>query len=746
MLVYFTKIAKPLKSILVQSAPRRKLPLSSLLIVPFVLQLFASVGLVGFFSFQAGHRAVNDLANQLMDRTSAQVDAHLKPFLALPQQLNQLNADTIAIGQLDLNNRELSVQYLWRQIKTFKDISYIGFILPNRDEFGAGRWVGGAGLLTYNRVQNRGVDCIADEQGRCTKVLQQYDVDAQLTTDYQQPLKLKKQIWGEIYGEVYENAQTSDAAKVLKHQHPDSTDFDVYIALPARVAVYDRSRRLLGSLSVDLMLTRISEFLRDLNVSHSGQVFIVERNGKLVGSSDRNPIFRKVNHKLERISAIDSPNPMIRSVAQTLQTSFGALRSIQSDQNFSFVFNGQRQFGSVVPWRDSYGLDWLVVITVPESDFMEQIEANTRITIVLCFAALIGAIVLGIFTARLIVRPIKAINQASAAIAVGDWSQKITRSKVRELNALAQTFEQMAQQVEQSFSALAQTNEHLEERVEQRTVELQTALQELQRAQSQMIQAEKMSSLGQLVAGIAHEINNPVNFIHGNLSHVEDYAQSLLELVQLYQIEHSNPSTSLQTKLSAVDLPFLERDLSKILQSMNSGSDRIREIVLSLRSFSRLDESDIKRANVHDGIESTLLILHHRLEAANIQIVRSYAELPNIECYAGQLNQVFMNVLSNAIDALNAAEIRQIIIETSEIAPDWIEIAIADTGMGMCPTVRQRIFDPFFTTKPVGKGTGIGLSIAYQIITETHRGQLWCHSTPNVGTKFLIQIPKRQRD
>ncbi len=279
---------------------------------------------------------------------------------------------------------------------------------------------------------------------------------------------------------------------------------------------------------------------------------------------------------------------------------------------------------------------------------------------------------------------------------------------------------------------------------------LKVTLQELQQTQTQMLQSEKMSSLGQLVAGIAHEINNPINFIHGNVNHVNEYAQNLLELMALYQQTYPEPTPLIAEKVEDIDLEFLTQDLPKLLTSMNIGTERIREIVKSLRLFSRLDEAEVKPVDIHDGINSTLMILQSRLKAkhnaAEIQVIKNYGQLPLVECFAGQLNQVFMNILSNAIDAvedriaLDPKESGTIHI-TTEVLDQWVEIRFQDNGVGIPERVRAKIFDPFFTTKPVGKGTGMGMSISYQIITDKHGGKIFCESRPNQGTEFVIQIP-----
>ncbi|MCL1470197.1 response regulator [Argonema antarcticum] len=305
--------------------------------------------------------------------------------------------------------------------------------------------------------------------------------------------------------------------------------------------------------------------------------------------------------------------------------------------------------------------------------------------------------------------------------------------------------------------ALKKLTQELEKQVEERTDELRQALENLQQTQIYLVQKEKMSALGQLVAGVAHEINNPVSFIAGNISHAETYIQDLLDHLKLYQQKFPNPGAEIEDHAEEIELDYFTEDLLKLISSMKTGTERINQISVSLRTFSRSDTSSKVAVNIHEGIDSTLLILKHRLKAKDkcpaIEIIKEYGELPLVECYAGQLNQVFMNIIANAIDALeecsqghsyeeNKTRANTITIRTEfSESKDRVIIRIEDNGIGMSAEVRERIFEPLFTTKAVGKGTGLGLSISNQIVVEKHGGEMTCVSAPGKGTEFIITLP-----
>jgi signal transduction histidine kinase/DNA-binding response OmpR family regulator len=703
-----TTTPQPTQSLLPEKQQAtRKLSLRSLLIVPFVLQIFAAVGLVGYLSFKNGQSAVNQLANQLIEKAGQQAKNHLDTYLALPQKLNQMNVDAIAANQLDLSDTKANGRYFWRQAKVFSNISYIGYSLLDGAAVGAGRWINGVDLQLYENREKKGYDYEADDRGNRTQLIQSYDYDPTEQQWYKDVVKTQKPLWR--IASVFINASNAQVnggnVSAQGSSGEDQKQSDVYyVAITVMRPFYDDKQKLQGIVAVDLLLADISQFLRNLQISPSGQMFIVERNGQLIGSSSSKPLLYEENGEAHRYKAVNSPDPAIREVAQNLQRQFNGWQNIQAEQAISLSLNGERQYVKVIPWRDEYDLDWLIVVAVPESDFMSQINASNRTTILLCLGALIAATILGIYTSRWIARPILKLQQASEAIAAGDLDRAVELQGIDELEKLARSFNQMAAQLKTSFL-------ELETRVEERTAELKEA---------KLLADSANSAKSEFLANMSHELRTPLNGILG-------YAQIL-----------SRSST----------LPAKERHGVEVIHQCGSHLLTLINDVLDLSKIeARKLELAPKAIHFPSFLQAVTEICRIRAEQKGIEFVyQPDRHLPEgIFVDEKRLRQVLLNLLGNAIKFtdIGAVTFDVVVVENNvDSAACTIKFEVKDTGVGIAPDELDKIFQAFEQVgdrKRQAEGTGLGLAIAQKIV-QLMNGQIQVKSQPGVGSNFFFEV------
>jgi two-component system NtrC family sensor kinase len=523
---------------------------------------------------------------------------------------------------------------------------------------------------------------------------------------------------------------------------PSSKQWVVSLVTP----VDDENGRHIATIGHDIMLNGLINRTQN-DVLPGTHNLIITEGGRLIIDRNRTDAIQKAHGQLTIDQLKDSELTYIWQQSKSLK------------ENTSIIDSPDKS--KLIAITHLAGTDWYFVTLYPKQLLYNQAVRNI-IPLLILSICLVSLEILFIYFILLkqVNQPLQQLLKATQKLAKGQFDVTLDIDRIDEVGNLSRSFTDMAQDLQTSFAQLNLQNETLESQVTDRTEELTTTLNNLKLAQGQLVQSEKMSGLGQMVAGIAHEINNPINFIHGNLNPATQYIKDLLHHLHLYQ--QKTEQTEIDDHAEEVDLEFLEIDLPKLLNSMNIGTERIREIILSLRNFSRLDEAELKTVNLHEGIDSTLLILNHRFKQSNSEIVvkKDYGAIGKIDCYPSQLNQVIMNLLANSIDALQTytsqyfEQVHPQRLQDEDLTPwkptisittishsESVEIIIYDNGPGIPETVRDRIFDPFFTTKAIGKGTGLGLSISHSIIVERHEGSISCESNAVDGTTFRIKLP-----
>jgi two-component system, sensor histidine kinase ChiS len=643
-----------------------KVPLRIILVVPFVIQIFAAVGLTGWLSFRNGQKAVNDLAAKLSQEATTRIEQHVQTLTDVPHLSLQMNAAAIRTGNLNIDDFQNVERYFWQQIHLTKWVPtlYYGdengnFILlkkGNPDQV----YIRDQSTAPLRKIYG------LDSQGKRTDLIRSEKYDPRIRPWYEAAVQAGKPTWSKIY------------------MFAAPRELGITPVLP----IYQETGRLRGVLAVDFTLSQISEFLQNLKISQSGQAFIIERSGDIVASSGS----ELPKEGQERLKAINSSKPLIRSAAQYLLKRFGSFDKIDSNQQVIYEVDGKRQLMEVTPLRDGRGLDWLTVVVIPEADFMERINANTRTSILLCLGALGVATILGILTSKWIVQPIGNLNTAAKKLSNGEWEQALPVNRAHEIGDLAKSFNRMAKQLKESFASLEAKNAEL-----QRLDQLKD----------------------EFLANTSHELRTPLNGIIG-------IAESL--------IDGATGPLPNETRFN----------LSLIVSS----GRRLANLVNDILDFSKLRnetiELQIKPVEMRAIASVVLTLSQPLLGQKDLQLINTISpDLPTVNADENRVQQILHNLVGNAIKFTDSGTVEI----SARVVDNQLAISVTDTGIGIPEDKLDRIFESFEqadgTIARQYGGTGLGLAITKKLV-ELHGGEIAVESTVGVGSQFTFTLPLSQ--